>query len=89
MLHLVAYDISSRRLKRVARICEDFGVRVEKSVFECDLETETFNKFWQRLENTIDPDIDSIIDYPISRADERRIQSLGRVQRTTSGAWIF
>jgi hypothetical protein len=38
MLHLVAYDISDpKRLSRVARVCKDYGIRVEYSVFECDL----------------------------------------------------
>ena len=43
MLHLIAYDIASdKRLRRVARICEDYGIRVEKSVFECDLSDGDF-----------------------------------------------
>ena len=41
MLVLVTYDVSTvekpgvRRLRRVARACEDYGTRVQKSVFEC------------------------------------------------------
>ena len=40
---LVCYDVSTvekpglRRLRRVAQACEDYGVRVQKSVFECQL----------------------------------------------------
>ena len=43
MLILVAYDVSTaekpglRRLRRVAQCCEDYGVRVQKSVFECQV----------------------------------------------------
>src|SRR5439155_15213906 len=43
MLILVTYDVSTvekagqRRLRRVARACEDYGVRVQKSVFECQV----------------------------------------------------
>ena len=43
MLVLVTYDVSTvekpglRRLRRVARACEDYGTRVQKSVFECFL----------------------------------------------------
>ncbi|HOY57775.1 MAG TPA: CRISPR-associated endonuclease Cas2 [Verrucomicrobiota bacterium] len=43
MLILVTYDVSTveatgrRRLRRVARACEDYGTRVQKSVFECQV----------------------------------------------------
>ena len=43
MFVLVTYDVSTtlkagqRRLRRVARACEDFGTRVQKSVFECQV----------------------------------------------------
>ena len=50
MLTLVAYDISdAKRLHRVARVCEDFGVRVQYSLFECRLEEPEFRQFWDRL----------------------------------------
>jgi len=45
MLVLVCYDVSTeskegrRRLHRVARVCEGIGQRVQKSVFECQLES--------------------------------------------------
>ncbi len=46
MLRIVAYDIvSASRLRRVARVCTDYGVRVEKSVFECRLSNEQFDVF--------------------------------------------
>ena len=41
MLVVVAYDVSTeteegrRRLRRVAKVCEDWGQRVQNSVFEC------------------------------------------------------
>lgn len=38
MLVLVAYDIADhKRLRRVAKFMEDYGFRVQRSVFECDL----------------------------------------------------
>lgn len=50
MLVLVTYDVSTvekagvRRLRRVARACEDYGTRVQKSVFECQVgKTEWVN----------------------------------------------
>ena len=47
MLHLVAYDVRKpKRLRYVAKICENYGLRVEYSVFECDLKEELFNALW-------------------------------------------
>lgn len=90
MLHLIAYDITNdRRLRRVAAICEDFGCRIEKSVFECDLEDAVYKRFWARITAVINPDCDSVIDYPIGLLDRKRIVTLGVVKRQSEGALIF
>ena len=58
----LAYDISDpKRLARVARVCEDFGVRVQYSVFECRLEETEFTDFWLRLLEEIRVDQDRIV----------------------------
>lgn len=55
MLVLVAYDVSTalpagrRRLSRVARACADYGVRVQKSVFECRLNPAQWALLRERL----------------------------------------
>ncbi|MCX7723236.1 MAG: CRISPR-associated endonuclease Cas2 [Verrucomicrobiae bacterium] len=62
MLTLIAYDISDpRRLNRVARTCEDFGVRVQYSVFECHLEEHELAQLWAKLTSLIDPTQDRIV----------------------------
>jgi CRISPR-associated protein Cas2 len=59
MLYLVAYDVSDpRRLHRVAQACEDFGVRVQYSIFEAHLDEKDFQRFWLRLIDEIDEDED-------------------------------
>ena len=66
MLYLVAYDISNpKRLRRVAQTCEDFGVRVEYSVFECDLPPDRFSALWDELNRQIDPKEDALLAYRI------------------------
>ena len=66
MLTLVAYDITDpRRLSQIARICEDFGVRVQYSLFECRLEDPAFLKFWDLLLAEIDPRHDRIVAYKL------------------------
>lgn len=90
MLHLIAYDVASgRRLRRVATVCEDFGVRIEKSVFECELESADFERFWKRIESVIDSERDSVVDYPIGMMDRKRIKTLGVVNRQDEKILIF
>ena len=81
MLHLVAYDIRHPvRLRRVAKVCEDFGIRVEYSVFECDLSDEHFSRLWLALQQVIDEE-DAILAYRICGACVQRIESMGSVLR--------
>ena len=81
MLHLIAYDVSNaRRLRRIARICEDYGVRIEKSVFECSLDGKAFQDLWSKLADIV-TESDSIIDYPIGLLDQKKILTLGCVTR--------
>ena len=91
MLHLVAYDICSpKRLRLVAKTCLDYGVRVEKSVFECDLDGSTFAAFWDRLNEIIDPDEDALIAYRICRTCVKDILSAGALYRPIQRiAYIF
>ena len=66
MLTLVAYDITSpKRLARTARVCEDYGVRVQYSVFECRLDESEFEKFWLALLGEIDESEDRVVAYKI------------------------
>jgi CRISPR-associated protein Cas2 len=66
MLTLVAYDITNdKRLRRVAQLCEDHGVRVQYSVFECRLDEDEFTTFWLRLLDLIDESEDRLVAYKI------------------------
>ena len=66
MLTLVAYDIAEqKRLSRVAKVCENFGVRVQYSVFECRLDEAEFTEFWLQLLCEIDEEEDRLVAYKI------------------------
>lgn len=71
MLVLVCYDVSTeskegrRRLRRVARVCEGIGQRVQKSVFECQLDTAKFESLERDLLAEIDPKMDCLRLYRI------------------------
>ena len=68
MFILIAYDVSTtdragqRRLRRVARACKDYGVRVQKSLFECQL-GKTEWALRSRLLKEFDPKQDSLRFY--------------------------
>ncbi len=82
MIRVVAYDISSpRRLRRVANTCLDYGVRVEKSVFECDLNDGQFAAFWAKLQREIDPEEDSLVVYSLCKGCGNGILTAGMVHR--------
>jgi len=78
MLTLVAYDIAQpKRLARVAKVCEDFGVRVQYSIFECHLEDSDFNEFWLRLLEEIDEEEDRIVAYRIDARSAKETLTAG------------
>ncbi len=80
MLRVVAYDIACpRRLRRVAEVCRDYGVRVQKSVFECWLDDDRFEAFWRRLQQTIRPQEDQILAYTLDAGAARRRRVAGHL----------
>ena len=66
MLVLVCYDVNTetsagrRRLRRVAKVCEGTGQRVQKSVFECQVDVAQFEALESRLLAEINPDQDCL-----------------------------
>ncbi len=82
MLYLVAYDIADpKRLRKVAKICELYGVRIEKSVFECDLPPDQFRTFWRELGGVLETADDALIAYRICRSCIRDVESTGQIFR--------
>jgi len=69
MFVLITYDVSTidkagaRRLRRVAQACEDYGQRVQKSVFECHLDQHRWVMLKSRLLREIDQTEDSLRFY--------------------------
>lgn len=80
MLVLVCYDVNTeskagrRRLRRVARVCERVGQRVQKSVFECQVTMAQFETLERGLLDEIDLDLDCLRLYrlPGTRGAEVR-----------------
>lgn len=78
MLTLIGYDITSpSRLARVAKTCEDYGMRVQYSIFECHLDERRFEKFWAKLLSQINPEKDRLVAYQIDAKSARRTRTAG------------
>lgn len=77
--HIIAsYDIHDpKRLTKVAKIMKDYGERVLKSVFECNLTNESFDSLKGRVENVIDDMEDSVRYYFLCDKCLRNIQMAG------------
>jgi len=82
--YLVSYDVETttregrRRLRRVARVCEDYGQRVQFSVFECRLNDTLFETFLSRIVQEIDGQRDSLRLYRLPPDRDRSIRVVGR-----------
>ncbi len=83
MLILVTYDVSTvekaglRRLRRVAQACEDYGTRVQKSVFECQVGQKEWVLLRDRLLREIKPDQDSLRFYFLDDKAAQRTEHHG------------
>jgi CRISPR-associated protein Cas2 len=83
MLVLVSYDVSTidkkgqRRLRRVAKVCQNYGQRVQYSVFECIVDPAQWTALRQRLIDEIKPEEDSLRFYFLGSNWKRRIEHVG------------
>lgn len=83
MMVLVTYDVETltsegkRRLRQVAKLCEDHGQRVQYSVFECVLEPAQWVQLKARLTAAIDPAVDSLRFYFLGANWRRRVEHAG------------
>lgn len=80
---LLTYDVDTttpegrRRLRRVAKLCEGHGIRVQKSVFEIVTNDKTLLRLMYDLEDLIDADTDSIRIYRLPHAGTEEVHTLG------------
>jgi CRISPR-associated protein Cas2 len=83
MMVLVTYDVNTeteggrRRLRRVARVCVNWGQRVQKSVFECSVDPAQFTKLKASLLDEIDAAVDSLRFYYLGANWRNRVEQVG------------
>lgn len=79
MFYLVCYDITlDRRRNRVAHLLEGYGMRVQKSVFECLLNEYQYALLQRKLGQYIDAQEDQVRFYPMSAHTRRKVEILGQ-----------
>jgi CRISPR-associated protein Cas2 len=80
---LVTYDVATaseggaRRLRRVAKICLDYGQRVQNSVFECEVDPARSVEMKARLFEVADLAQDSLRFYNLGADWDRRVEHHG------------
>ena len=83
MLVLVSYDVSTiksdgqRRLRRVAKACQDYGQRVQYSVFECLVDPAQWAFLKERLISEIDEEKDSLRFYYLGSKWHHKVEQVG------------
>ena len=80
-LYIVCFDITNkRRLRAVSKTLEDFGTRVQYSVFECYLDRTERQVLEEKIATLIDPEADHVRYYPLCPKDQQGILIDGRGQ---------
>lgn len=83
MLVLITYDVSvvseggQKRLRHIAKTCLDYGMRVQNSVFECEVTPAQFVELKNELTEIFDPQEDSLRFYFLGKKGRRRVEHIG------------
>jgi CRISPR-associated protein Cas2 len=77
--YLVAYDICDpKRLRKVAKVCEDFGLRRQYSVFFCRLAAVDLVRLKSRLYDVVNLDRDQVLFIPLCARCASAIEAVGK-----------
>ena len=83
MMVLISYDVCTmdsegkKRLRKVAKECQNHAQRVQNSVFEADLDYSSFLKLKEKLTTLINPKTDSLRFYYLGNNWKRRVEHIG------------
>ncbi len=95
MMVLVTYDVSTAdnsgktRLRKVAKECQNYGQRVQNSVFEINVDYGTFLKVKDKLLKLVDKDSDSIRFYYLGKNWQNRVEHFGAKETYNSEGVII
>ena len=83
MLVLITYDVvtktsvGQKRLRKVAKVCENYGMRVQNSVFECVVDATQFKELKLKLSEIIDQHEDSLRFYTLGNNYKSKVEHIG------------
>lgn len=83
MMVLITYDVNTetaagkKRLRKVAKQCQNYGLRVQYSVFECLIDAAQLRQLKHTLAQLIDPDKDSLRFYYLGDKWRSRVEHIG------------
>jgi len=83
MMVLITYDVNTEtkegrnRLRRVAKTCQNFGQRVQFSVFECVVDNAQWIELRKRLTDEFNPECDSLRFYFLGGNWRKRVEHVG------------
>ena len=83
MLVLITYDVNTetesgkKRLRKVAKVCTNYGQRVQNSVFECVMDASKAREVKAILEKLINKDKDSLRFYNLGNNYKKKIEHIG------------
>ena len=83
MLVLITYDVNvvseggQRRLRNIAKICQDYGMRVQNSVFECEVTPAQYVVLKNDLMDIFDPEKDSLRFYMLGKRGRQKVEHVG------------
>lgn len=83
MLVLVTYDVGTthsagqRRLRQVSKVCQNYGQRVQNSVFECIVDATEFELLKMKLIDIIDEEQDSLRFYQLGNNYRNKVEHVG------------
>lgn len=93
---VVAYDIAetdgagARRLRKIGKVCEKYGERVQFSVFECRLSPTRFERMMGEVQDIIDTKQDSVLVYRFpGRLNEWRLRLGKNLKHEIGQPWIM
>ncbi len=83
MMMLVSYDVArdekgEKRLRHIAKILEDYGQRVQSSVFECLVDPAQWVELKTKLLKEINPEFDSLRFYSLGANWQRKVEHIGQ-----------
>ena len=83
MLVLITYDVSvvseggQRRLRHIAKACLDYGMRVQNSVFECEVDPAQHAQLKAKLLDLYEPEEDSLRFYHLGKKGRNKVEHFG------------